>query len=643
MIALNKRQVKIASFLGQKKDYITIGEISKNFDVSIRTIRSDLESLREVFENYNIYLETKPRIGVKIVQEEGQNICDVLNEYENKILSTEERAIIIFLILVIKGKSTLEELAEDIGVSKNTLVQDFKLTMSKLKDYNVQIYKKSFYGIRVDDSEERIREVFLKLYKQLSIGSNSILLRYLKEYSSLNYYDVKYFIEEVEEKSNVKYSHESLEELEIVTFLVFSRINSEFVISYNEGLLEKAKNHREYSILKEAAVKYLGNKIVENEILYLLKIFKGAKKIRGRIGIEEVDESEIYYIITEILKDICKVINEDYILDKEFIRQVAMHLNVAIYRIKNNLTINNPLLEEIKYKMSFVYSLTEKILRDKKDIIGVEFPPGEVAYMSMYFDTLFEKSIIGNFSCKVLVVCNGGLATSSLLKTRMSVMIPEANIINVCSIREVSNALENFQVDLIVTTIPLKIEGYKVVQVNPLLDLVDSEKIKAEIYSKRYENNCKYLIEKFKVDDKSLLTRLIPEKYTQLDIDMKDWREAIELATKPLIKDKKIKKEYIDEIFRAIENLGNYMVFIPEIAFVHATPENVIENSISLLTLNSPINFGSKNQVKVKAIVVLANKEENMNLVNLINILKKEGNIKKFKEAKNYSDIENII
>lgn len=46
-----------------------------------------------------------------------------------------------------------------------------------------------------------------------------------------------------------------------------------------------------------------------------------------------------------------------------------MHLNVAIYRLKNNLIISNPMLEEIKYKMSFIYNVTEKVLNNKKKVI----------------------------------------------------------------------------------------------------------------------------------------------------------------------------------------------------------------------------------------------------------------------------------
>lgn len=84
------------------------------------------------------------------------------------------------------------------------------------------------------------------------------------------------------------------------------------------------------------------------------------------------------------------------------------------------------------------------------------------------------------------------------------------------------------------------------------------------------------------------------------------------------------------------------MVFIPEIAFVHAPPEHVNEDHMSLLKLESPIEFGAKSKVDVKVIIVIASKEENKNLVELMQILMKEDNVEKLKNVTDYDDIREI-
>ena len=51
------------------------------------------------------------------------------------------------------------------------------------------------------------------------------------------------------------------------------------------------------------------------------------------------------------------------------------------------------MLEEIKYKMSFIYDITEKILSRYESVLKVKFPKFEIAYIAMYFNALFETVV----------------------------------------------------------------------------------------------------------------------------------------------------------------------------------------------------------------------------------------------------------
>ena len=637
MIVLNKRQINIIDFLQNSSEWTTIENIAKVFDVSVRTIRNDLDCIKTLLKDCDAKLERKPKVGVKLIIKKGESIDHILKGYKNKLYSPEERALMIALILMIKGNATIEELSEDIEVSKNTLVNDLKLAEAKLKEFDISISKKSYHGTFIEENnDEKLGDSFLKLYSRLSEGQDKEIYKWLYKYSNINEEYIKTIIEAVEEEKSIQYTEESLEELEIILLFTLSRVlnNQEIKLDTNDDY-----ENSEFKTFKNIIEKVIDKKIHNDKIEYLLKIFKGAK-ISKDFNLNK--EEKINKITSEVLSELYTMLNIEVDSDAEFIRQMQLHLEIAIYRVENNLVINNPLLEEIKYKMSFIYGITEEILSKKKDIIGVEFPEAEIAYMAMYFGTIFEKYAKGNFSANVLVVCNGGLAPSSLLKSRMNLMIPEIKIQSICRLKDVDDYL-NKEIDFIVSTVPLQIEDYKVIQVNPLLESGDSQKIKSEIYSIWYEKNCKYLADKVKNENESDLTKIILEKYAQFEQSIEDWREAIEIAAKPLIKDKKIEKAYVNDSIRVIETLGNYMMFIPEIAFVHATPENVIENAVSILNLKNPIDFGSKNKSTVKTIVVLANKEENKNLINLTNILIKDDNIKKFKNAKSYEDLKSII
>ena len=637
MVTLNKRQIDIINFLASRNTHITIENISKMFDISPRTIRSDLDSIEYALNEYNISLERKPRVGVKLNLDEKE-FEKILSMYKNKIYSAEERVLFVLIIIMTKEKTTFEELAEKLQVSKNTIIQDLKLAEMLLEKHAIKIDKKSYYGIFLNGNEDEIRSYLLQLYKKSTKYIQLDINKYLVECLTGDINNIRSFIELVENLASVKYSEEALDELEVMINFSLCRISIGNIVKYSGDYINEQKSNKNYKILEDC-IKNLNYKITESEICYLLKLFSGAKSTLGNFI---TTNSEVDKLTTNIIKDMYDVININPTEDVDFKEQMSLHLKVAIFRLKNNLIIDNSMLEEIKYKMSFIYSITEKILSEYESVLKVKFPESEIAYIAMYFDALFERNVKDKFSYKVLIICNGGLATSSLLKTRIRAMIPEIQILDICRLRDVESSLKKYEVDFLISAVPLVLDDYKVIQVNPLLGLDDIEKIKSETFNRRYENNCKFLVEKVQNKSQSGISKILPRKYSQIGIEINDWREAIRLAAEPLIEDEKIKRQYVSEMIKVIENIGNYMVFIPEIAFVHAEPTLVIENSVSILVLKKPIKFGSKKETLVKVIVVLANKNENMNLVNLINIITKEGNIKKLKEATCYEEIENI-
>ncbi len=637
LVTLNKRQIDIINFLSNKNTHITIKNISKMFDISERTIRSDLDSIKYALKEYNVSLERKPGVGVKLNFDERE-IEKFLNMYEHNIYPAEERVLFVLIIIMTKEKTTYEELAEKLQVSKNTIIQDLKSAKILLEEYDIKIKKKSYYGIFSEGNEDEIRSYLLQVYKKSTKYIQLDINKYLIECLRLDINDIRSFTESIEILASVKYSEEGLDELEVMIKFSLCRISIGNTVEYSSEYINEQKANKNYTILKDC-IKNLNYKITESEICYLLKLFSGAKSTLGNFI---TTNSEVDKLTTNIIEDMCDVININPIEDVDLKEQMSIHLKVAIFRLKNNLLIDNPMLEEIKYKMSFIYSITEKILSEYESVLKVKFPESEIAYIAMYFDALFEKNVKDKFSYKVLIICNGGLATSSLLKTRIRSMIPEIQILGICRLRDVESSLKKYEVDFLISTVPLALDNYKVIQANPLLELGDIEKINKEIFSRRYEKNCKFLVEKVQNKSQSGISKILPKKYSQICVELNDWQEAIRVAAGPLIEDEKIKRQYVSEIIKVIETLGNYMVFIPEIAFVHAEPTFVIENSVSLLVLKKPIKFGSQKETLVKVIIVLANKNENMNLVNLINIITKEGNIKKLKEAKCYKDIENI-
>ncbi len=93
------------------------------------------------------------------------------------------------------------------------------------------------------------------------------------------------------------------------------------------------------------------------------------------------------------------------------------------------------------------------------------------------------------------------------------------------------------------------------------------------------------------------------------------WRESFEVAGAGLVDSKRTVAAYTQEMIQAFEELGPYMVIAPGIALAHGRPsESVIETGLSLVTLSTPIEFGSESNDPVALVIGLAAKDHDSHI-----------------------------
>ena len=133
------------------------------------------------------------------------------------------------------------------------------------------------------------------------------------------------------------------------------------------------------------------------------------------------------------------------------------------------------------------------------------------------------------------------------------------------------------------------------------------------------------------------LKQLIRPNLVEVDVEVKDWQDAIRSAAQLLINDGAVEERFSDAMIRVAKEFGPYIVVAPGIALPHARPEDgVIEASIAVLRLKTPVNFGNKDNDPVYLVVALAaidNQQHIKGLSELAEVLGDEENIKDIKQA----------
>lgn len=86
-----------------------------------------------------------------------------------------------------------------------------------------------------------------------------------------------------------------------------------------------------------------------------------------------------------------------------------------------------------------------------------------------------------------------------------------------------------------------------------------------------------------------------------------DWRDAIRWAGRGLVNQGVTTERYTEEMLRAVDDHGPYIVVAPGFALAHSRPsEAVLRTGLSWVSLKHPVEFGSETNDPVSLVVGLA-------------------------------------
>ncbi|RWZ68503.1 PTS sugar transporter subunit IIA [Labedella populi] len=99
----------------------------------------------------------------------------------------------------------------------------------------------------------------------------------------------------------------------------------------------------------------------------------------------------------------------------------------------------------------------------------------------------------------------------------------------------------------------------------------------------------------------------LTEATVRLGVSAADWRAAVRLSGDVLVASGSVSRGYPQRMVDVIEEFGAYVVIAPGLALAHARPgADVVENGLSLVTLESPVSFGHAHNDPVHVVIGIA-------------------------------------
>lgn len=665
MSALNERSISILIKLITLEKPLSFSDISDEFKVSERSIRNDIDSLISYLDKKNLKSSidiTKGSLNIS----NPKFKCELNKVLYNMpvsdvILSNNTRIICIsMLIVTCTGYITIEEMCNYLFVSKTTIVDDLKKVKSEFKKFNLNL-KSTVRGFKLVGGEFGKR-IFIKS-KLLSIKYDWILNDFGLELPITKWILSSIFshtsnseclllinktLSKIQNAMDHDFSDILINELRICLLLQINRIKGNHSVNFHKNQLDDFMLLKEYSVLKNELVSIFNSmkiELNESEIVFFIINLLGGSNISSMKENFE-NQYDIQIMTLDLLYKITDSLGIIFNSEFKIIINLINHMKSMIFRMKFELQLENPLLDDIKSNYKSIFEEVKKYIKPFETYSNAKITEDEVGFVTLYFAILFEQSTKETrFSStpKVILVCNYGIGTANLLLSRLTFMY-DINIVAVVSVSRFLDMKITNEIDLIISTIKLPSNStgnIPNIVVDALLKQNNIEILDRLLKRKVNINNDK-LIDVIKmschvVNEKQLrrdlntfLTRgaveaerkeipmlrdVMKPELVALDYEATNWEDAVNKSGELLLQNGYIKESYIESMIETVKEVGPYIVISKGIALPHSRAiSNVNKIGISMVRLLNPIEFGNKQNDPVKLVFAICSVDNNSHL-----------------------------
>lgn len=647
---ITARERQILEILLSTNKELTVSDLANEINVSTRTIHRDLKEVEGTLAQYQLSLIKKSGVGVQIIGEQ-ENIehlkLFLFNVDHNQYTAEERQTIILCSLLESVEPVKLIALANDLNVTIATVSNDLNKVEERLYQFrNLSLIRKRGFGVQIEGDENAKRKAMSKViadnvdeYELLSLiresiqkkskqSSDPISERLLGLVEKKNLHIVERTVDEMNKELSYSIADSAYMGLVVHLALAMERIMRGENITMAQSYLSELEGTPEYMVAKkiiDKLEKVYQTEIPKAEVGYITMHLRGAKLRQDKEYFAEEAGMQDAMKAKNLIRFVEKRVQQNLSDNPSLLQGLVAHLGPALFRIKQNMGITNPLLDRIKTEYAELFSIIKEGVEVTFPDLSV--PDEEVGFLVMHFGSVLLNIHQGK-PLQALVVCSTGIGTSKMLATRLKKEIPEIKVCQNVSLFEL-NQLDHENYDLIISTIRLHDFNGDYFIVNPILTEEEVDKIKQFIY----QHHKSKLIEikgNFDVEEPSYYTELpkevVVENLQKVSIyskavstllkgfifKMGEGRESIRTALQTLCMELRY-MEQLSDAERVLhdllvrEELGGLGIPGTKLALFHAKSDAVLNPSFTIYKLNQPCPTTGMDQqsMEVESVLLL--------------------------------------
>lgn len=639
-----------------------VTDIEKEMRLSKRQINYSIKALNDYLDENKYPTISRSHSGKFTIPKEVYKLFIPLSEEQRGLkrinsdyYSEYERIIILSMYLAITNDYiSLAHIHDLLNVSKNTALNDVRNTESFLQRYNLSVHYSRQLGYQLQGEEKQVRVLINDLTAKLNMLDNT--QNPLSDLVKISADKIIHLIHEVEKELSITYADAAFDFIRDCLGYTLTRI-ARYPTKAESFFHNKVNDTPEHGALKKLLPSIL--QVSSDDIEWITLIFLSANVYEKNTALKIYTDNRIDSLIIRMI-DKFEQLTFIRIEEREnFERRLLSHMRPACFRVRYGLQLGDLGLakKQKDTNHTILLELMKELVEDIEAELGNPFPPNELELLSFYFGHQLSPQEEDAPKKRAVVVCTNGMVVSKIMMENLKNLFPEIHFLSTFSIRDFYLLEDDF--DLVFTNVPLesKITQYIInsvmtstEQINlryrVLKDLgineVDAmvEQI-TDIVSKNAEGlNIRELKETLRTYflDKSKKTpsleyKVLPKleyyiekEYVQLENRKMDWKEALRLASKPLLKEGVIEERYIDDLERQISSPDNYSFLGECMAIPHSNPgEGALKDGIGILISKEPIIFPGGKKIHFLVPMSITNLSIHLRAVNQLANLALDG------------------
>lgn len=488
-IQLNNVELQIVQFLFEhEKQFVPSKEIAQKADVSDKTIRKYIKSLNNLLKDFGASIEMKRGSGYQLVIQESSLFYRLLEHIETQKTSFEDSVLlsdnadrerfVLNAIFLENQLVTIDDLADLMFVSKSTVSTVIQHIKTRIKRFELKLTYDSEGQIVIEGEEIEKRRFILNYFFASSSLDNMVNVD-LFESNEQGFSVETIFIIVLEKcrEFEIQLSDFVLQNLVLHIALAIKRNEKGFVINHVQvdDNIEFSKELFVAEKIVASIESLIDIQFTENEAKYIaLHLKSKANNQELAIGPKEEAEQSLQTQITDALEKMQRESDIHFSMDHQLIMGLKIHFEPLLTRLKLDIQLKNPLIEEISEKYSDVLKATQTYFSRMPILSEFDVSTHEWAYISLHILAAIERFKQDN-KVNVIVICATGLGSAQMLKNRLeNEFAANINIVDVISYYQLKDdMLQN--VNLIVSTIDMSASFYNipVVKVSVFLNKQD--------------------------------------------------------------------------------------------------------------------------------------------------------------------------